>query len=536
MPPDSSPSEPGSTAAAPIDPSTIVASSSWGVCRLVTPSRLPGIGGSDLGFSFLAPVTDAATGAASELVFLFGNTWHQASDACFHTSDPSDDLQATMPAERPLVLSPGPPTASAASTCADLQIATEPAGSAEQWRPIRVFDSAAERTPETLLQTGFLRAPVTGFADGEHAYGVFLRNQPVHCTTTADCPSDSRCSLEPFFPERLLGECTGTRSQEGGSPTYCIGPSRCADGSLCGVTAQGVCLAEPFAFPNASGEEIPDWYARDPRLAIMVEVDIASAYWPDRPEDYAVGHRFATNKFVNSVARTVAHFDPEDPSVNDYRPGHHTLLLWGRPAFWTSGGAQAPLFLLYQPLDGLLDPQGTIHWNPAYFAGYDQVTGKPRWSPRESEALPVYGTAPEDSEFDLVAHAAMTWVEPLSRWVMFYGGSVPEWIRVDQATGALPSIVHEQPVPGAIHMRTAAHPWGRATLGAASDQAWSAPTPVLVSEELAELLGCEQPDAVASAGCTVPRSPTALVAEVVDWATQTTPDSWSATAGARRQL
>jgi hypothetical protein len=521
---------PESEAAPPIDPSTIVASSSWGVCRLLAPSTLPGIGGSDLGFSFLAPIADAATGAANQLVFLFGDTWNQATDACFHAREPSDDVQATMPAERPAVLSPGPPSADAANTCADLHIATDDPASSQPWRPIRLFANAGERTTETLLPTGFLRAPVTGFADGERAFGVFLRGEPVSCTQSADCPSDARCSLEPRFPSRL-GECTGTRRQAGTPPTFCLAPSRCADGSLCGFTATGVCLAEPFALPGASESVVPDWYAQDPRRAVMVQVEIASAFWSDRPEDYAIGHHFATNKFVNSVARTIARFDPEDPERNDYRPGHHTLLMWGRPSFWTSGGAQAPLFLLYQPLDGLLDEHGAIQWAPRFFAGYDPQSGEPRWSSKESEALPVYGSA-SDSEFDLVSHAAMTWVEPLKRWVMFYGGSVPEWIRADQATGALPEIVHAQPVPGAIHMRTAAHPWGRASLAAAPEQAWSDATPVLVVDEVAELLRCEQPGGVPSAGCTVPRTPSELISEVVEWATEINPDNWGATAGA----
>jgi hypothetical protein len=115
---------------------------------------------------------------------------------------------------------------------------------------------------------------------------------------------------------------------------------------------------------------------------------------------------------------------------------------------------------------------------------------------------------------------------------MFYGGSVPAWIRVDQATGELPDIVQPQPVPGAIHMRTAAHPWGRASLDAAPEQAWTAPAPVLVREELTELLRCERAGGDPMAGCTVPREPSELISEVVDWATRITPDDWRATASA----
>jgi hypothetical protein len=48
-----------------------------------------------------------------------------------------------------------------------------------------------------------------------------------------------------------------------------------------------------------------------------------------------------TNKFTNVTARTVSYFDPDDPSKNDYRPGEHTLLIWGRASFAEKGGAQA---------------------------------------------------------------------------------------------------------------------------------------------------------------------------------------------------
>jgi hypothetical protein len=81
-------------------------------------------------------------------------------------------------------------------------------------------------------------------------------------------------------------------------------------------------------------------------------------------------------------------------------------------------------------------------------------------------------------------------------------------------------------------MRTAAHPWGRASLASPIEQAWTKPTPVLVQQELADLLTCERPGAVTTAGCTVPRTPIELISEVVEWASETTPDDWRSTAGA----
>jgi hypothetical protein len=132
----------------------------------------------------------------------------------------------------------------------------------------------------------------------------------------------------------------------------------------------------------------------------------------------------------------------------------------------------------------------------------------------------------ETPEFDLVNHAAITWVESLRRWVMFYGGSVPDWMRSDQSTGVTPPIVHPQPVPNAIHMRSAAHPFGRSSAHARADEAWTEPVPVLAREAMG-FLSCDQEGAVASAGCTTPREPLALIEEIVDWATQAAPGAWA---------
>lgn len=523
-----------------VDPRSIAPGTSWGVCRLVGASQRAGVGGTDLGFSVLAPGGGTAA-LEDQLVFLFGDTWAQPTDACWYPPGASDDLQATLPARRPATLGPGAPGTTPTSDCDDLQYTIDDPANTTSWRAMRLYADAGERTEEKLLDTGFLRTPTTGFSDGERTYSVFLRNDPVYCSSAADCPGDALCSAESAVGQAsVIGACEA--SLDWGSdnaPTFCLPPSVCADGSACVAPPTGICLARtPFTI-EADGEAMsPPWFLEDPRRAIMHHVYLASAFWPDRPEDYAVGHRFATNKFVNAVARTVAHFDPEDPSRNDYRAGHHTLLLWGRPGFAANRGAQSALFLLYQPLDGLLQSDGRIAWNPRFFAGYGS-DGKPRWSANESDAKPVYGAAIERVngrpqlaanalDFELVNHGAMTWVEPLQRWVLFYGGSVPEWMLVDPATGTMPETVHHQPVPGAIHMRTAAHPWGRATLTSPETDAWSLAEPVLAPADMTDFLTCDDPAALPSTGCTVPRTTAELVAQIVSWAMQAQPADWAA--------
>jgi len=179
---------------------------------------------------------------------------------------------------------------------------------------------------------------------------------------------------------------------------------------------------------------------------------------PARPNVFEAVARFPTAKFINPSARTIAAFDPDDPSRNDYRHGHDTLLIWGRGSFLGQGGAQAWLYLLYNELAPAPE-SGAMRWAPRYFAGFGD-DGRPRWSDHESEAMPLY-----TSELDVVNQLTVTWVEPLASWVMLYGGDA-----LDAARGAAPE-VHPAPAPGAVHLRWAKQPWG----------AWSEAFPALCS-------------------------------------------------------
>ena len=524
-----------------IDPSSIHGAQSWPVCRLVGPN-IPGVGGTDLGFSVPMPTAPGASDDDARLVFLFGDTWARAIEECRFPPETSDDLQASIPAARASVLSAGEPGPDAQSACDALEVTRDRADDATSWRSIRLYEDASGRSPDKVVDTSFLRTPVTGFSDGEHTYVVILRNEPAYCDTTSECPNGSYCSTEAdqYEPDRpAIGTCPSSSSPttSSASPAFCVIPSRCDGGSACAESTRGMCLARtPFTLQSDDGPVSPAWFDQDPRRALLHSVYIASAFWPDRPEDYATGHTFVTRKFFNAVARAVAHFDPDDPSENDYRPGHETLLMWGRPTFFSSGGDQSSLFLLYQPLADLLDADGKVQWKPRFFAGYDGA-GKPSWSDNEADAQPLYGAALEtvggkpqlstaDPEFDLVNHDAITWVESLQRWIMLYGGSVPDWLRSDTASGAVPAITNEQPTPNAIHMRTAAHPWGRATLSSPDDEAWTAPEAVAGAEEASPLLVCDAPEATPSAGCVIPQSSAAVLASVTDWAMMTVPADW----------
>lgn len=72
--------------------------------------------------------------------------------------------------------------------------------------------------------------------------------------------------------------------------------------------------------------------------------------------------------------------------------------------------------------------------------------------------------------------------------------------------------MHPQPSPGAIHLRTAVHPWGRRSNDRTQYTGWSSPEPVLDRETAAEYLACPDQGRDALPGClskaeTIPNAP-----------------------------
>jgi hypothetical protein len=519
-----------------------VIGSSWDLCTLLGPSTgRQGIYGTDLGIS-----VSRATGSENpQLSMLFGDTWAKATDVCTYPVMRADDLQASLPMQRPAALAPGPPSAAdASSACSSLAVPLDNASDPTTWRRIRLFKDSSARTSDNQIDTGMLRTPVAAFSDGAHTFGVFIRGEPTTCQSSSDCPTQMLCSTDAAYGGKKLGSCQPHPMLTSDSaPAFCMTNDDCATGSLCIDLAQGYCLARaPFAVQRDGQQVSPPWYDEDPRRGMAMNMYLGSALWPDRPEDYATGFKFATNKFLNASARTVKHFDPNDPTKNDYSPGSETLLMWGRPTFSTTKGWQALMFLLYQPLAGLLDAQGSIHWVPKYFAGYD-AAGKPKWSDLEADAQPVYGVDEnldlqhgqwvwnwKQPEFDYVNQMSLTFVAPLSRWVMLYGGDAPAFTVSDAKSGDKLAPVHAQSVPGAIYLRSAAHPWGRATRAADSAQAWSAARPVLTRMAAAAYLACDE-NSAPSSDCTPAdhrKQPADVLGTLGGLATQLPFDDWLA--------
>jgi hypothetical protein len=497
-----------------------VANESWGVCSLIGPhNRNPGVWGADLGLS-------ARTYHDQQLTFLFGDTWASPIDGCQYSPSPDNDLQATLPVARPPQFQPGPPPRDDARACDVLEYVHERGDDVTSWRRARLFPSPRAMRDEDALDMSGLRTPLTTFSDGERILSLFQRNDPVKCSTHADCPGAMQCTGDPSYSGALLGECTRLVAiQNDPPPDYCRDDNDCITGASCEPAQQGVCVAtRPFEADTPRGRIAPSWYRDDIKRALASDVYVAAALWPERPADYATIARFATNRFQNVTARTVAYFDPDRPEHNDYRAGYHTLLLWGRSAFVEFGGAQALPFFAYLPLSELRGDPEHARWHPRFFAGYD-AAGHPAWSERESDAQPIYGDEASVSatdrrlefsepEFDQVAQMSVSWVAPLSRWVMFYGGDLPAFMVAEAKSGKTRDPVHLQFAPGAIHMRVAAHPWGAAHAGVAADggeaasaRGWSSPEPVLTRERAAPYLACGSAGPEELPGCVEDHEP-----------------------------
>ena len=102
-------------------------------------------------------------------------------------------------------------------------------------------------------------------------------------------------------------------------------------------------------------------------------------------------------------------------------------------------------------------------------------------------------------EFDYVESSTVSYVAPLKRWVMLYGGDLPAFMVLDPRTGEVQEPVHLQFAPGAIQMRTATHPWG--SLHGDRDPGWSSPEPILTRQAIAPYLACGTRGSSLMSGC-----------------------------------
>lgn len=355
------------------------------------------------------------------VTMLFGDSW-QRIDIC--PLQLNDDTLATMSV--PAANWPGWSADDSIpdAQCPELTYPVDAAGTAFAPLELYLWDG-------TPIPLGPLNTPVTGFFDGQREWSVFIVGGGQACTR-AEAMSGAPC------------------------PT--VQSDQAAD-LVCGlIDNQPRCLDPTSIRHGAAAQALYLYFAE--RVA---------------PTRYIARAAFLTNKYLNLTARAVRAFDPDDPRRRDYRPGTGALLVWGRPGFDDQSNlGESPPYFLHLPLP--FDVQGDrMVFEPRYLRGI--VDGEPTFGSDQADATPLY-----TGEFEPVNHVAVSYLEPLRRWIMVYGGNSTDYLNIDGTAGA------SQPVQGAVHARFAPEAWGP----------WTDPEPVLTNEQVAQDIVCGKQ---APAGC-----------------------------------
>jgi hypothetical protein len=296
------------------------------------------------------------------------------------------------------------------------------------------------------LGMGLGRTPVAVWTDGgDGVFAIFNRIAPLACTATEPrCPNGFVC-------DEGLGAGLGVQ-MEGAMPCVVGTDLGCA-----AVPSGGYCQD-----PTSSTYDRSNPSAR--KMSVVYREELGNEELTE-PGQYRTT-AFITNKFINSCARTVADFDPsrKDGIGNRYTTATGTgerekLLLWGRPWFSGARGRDVRLYLQVLELPKY-DPTGQFDLQPKYFTHLD--AGVPQFSNREIDAKPLdlsYAQGDPTTETkDVVGELSISWIEPLHRWVMLYGGQYsPGGLLAMQGAGA------DEVVPdpeGAVSIRVADQPWG----------------------------------------------------------------------------
>lgn len=178
---------------------------------------------------------------------------------------------------------------------------------------------------------------------------------------------------------------------------------------------------------------------------------------PGEPRKYGQIREWLTNKFMNVTARAAT-----DAS------GKRRVYLWGRPGFIGVAANARNMALYFAYVDM---PAGSDYaWKPSYYAGMTP-DGLPRFSALEKDAVPLDLDSTRegvhaDEVADIVNQMSVAWIEPLKRWVMFYGGGLSRLPTAGlPACGVLQLFTGSECKDvvmgnGAVRMRSAENPWG----------------------------------------------------------------------------
>jgi hypothetical protein len=415
-----------------------------------------GFWGTDLGFAFKHK---------DKIRFLFGDSWADTFNtpigsrgddavatvdfAAFPSGDKVDQYVQAHPAPFGALpwLAQGPPV-------------SFPLGSNGKVAPIEVYSGGLSGT---RLNMSLNKTPMAGFSNarsdaaGGAAFAIIGQYTPVQCTGAGHvCPTGLECDTG-------LGLVPGNLTDD---PVPCV----LASNSSCqSVAGGGLCQDRTSSVYDTTDD------GRIVSTALQFEVGsfdrtaiqrIYTQPWP-------------TNKFINPATRTVKKFDPladpNDPTKHDYTvatgsgAATERVFLWGRPNFegLKLFGRDLGLYFAYVDMPTYSDI-GNVGWTPHYFKGI--VAGKPTFSddPADAKALDLHGSpTPETEVWDITNQMSVSYVAPLKKWVMLYGGG-NNFLLSFLSSGLNALFIQTDP-ENAIHARFADHPWGP----------WSAPQQAL---------------------------------------------------------
>jgi hypothetical protein len=402
--------------------------------------------GTDLGFSYAHH---------GRLQFLFGDTW--ASDEHYAPIEAStgarfDDMFGSLP------LDDGPdPTRIGPGHVPPIRLGQN-AGTTE----VSAID------PGHAMDLG--KTPMGGFSNGRREFGLFNLTKAQGCRDDAGCGNGMRCDATlGYFGVPYDREDQLTLACRDGAPGCTADTMTDAAGKP--VPASGFCIDETSAL---KGDRISNLLGP---MALRVRVGLRDE---NEPKKYVEPHDWLTHKFMNVAVRT------GDP----FGDGTRRVLLWGRPGFVgvKANGRALPLYFAWVEM-----PEGPGYdWRPHYYAG--EENGAPRWSREERDAVPLDldagapGVQPLEA-VDVVNQMSVAWAAPLGKWVMFYGGGL--------STLPTPALAHCGVLElftggectdvdvgiGAVHLRTADHPWGP----------WSPPQDVITADPAGGAAGAYGP-------------------------------------------
>ena len=320
------------------------------------------------------------------------------------------------------------------------------------------------------------KTPLGGFSNGEREFGIFFSSKQQGCQADTDCSSGLVCDAGlGFFGERYDNDKGQTLACIDAAPGCNADTMTSSEGKP--VASTGFCT-DPSSSAWADTEV--------GRISGVGVRNLIGARSREDPRRYTDIKEWLTSKFSNVTPRTVRDFVPargpghinQNYGSADGAGGNQRVFLWGRPGFIgvNTGGRSLGLYFAYADM-----PAGPgFSWDLYYYSGSD-ANGMPLFSKNERDAIAVdldstlKGIQPVEV-YDIVDQMSVTWVDPLKKWVMLYGGGMINLPGPYLPTCGLLEFFTRSECKdvaignGAIRMRSANDPWGP----------WTPPQDVLI--------------------------------------------------------